>query len=194
MLCDIPSSQAWLTHLKERFAEATDLGLLNLKAAPSWQAAKLFVPANLDCSGIGAIDPQTPLRALRAGRSVEGAGWVAREDLFADAAHWLSTTLAENRDAWLVCEAGYSEVGDKVLQQRPHIVHAGRPLLHIKIAGASVEDIATVLRWGRSWRFLGVAQSGNAIADSVHPSTQGLFICDAFDGDSLVVADLGLWG
>ena len=190
MLCDIPSSQAWLTHLTQRFAEATALGLLSLNAPPSWQAAKVFVPANLDCAGVGAIDPQTPLRTLQAGSSVEGAGWVAREDLFADAARWLSTTLAADRDAWLVCEAGYSDVGDKVLQQRPHIVHGGRPLLHIKVAGASVEDIATVLRWGRSWRSLGVVQSGNAAADPFRPSTQGLFICDAFDGDSLVVTDL----
>lgn len=190
MLCDISSSQVWQEHLMRRLAEASALGLLDSKATPSWQAAKVFVLENLDCAGICAIDPQTPLRALQAGSLVEGAGWIAREDLFSDAARWLSTTLAADCDARLVCEAGYSDVGDKVLQQRPHIVHGSRPLLHIKIAGASVEDIATVLRWGRSWRSLGVVQLGSAAADPFCPSTQGLFICDAFDGDSLVVADL----
>lgn len=189
MFCDISSYQMWQTHLTRRAAEAIALDFIDSNISLSWQGAKVFVPTNLDCKSISVIDPQTSLRILQAGSSVEREVWVTREDLFTDAARWLSKSFAADPDAWLVCEAGYAEVGDKVLQQRPHIMHGTRPLLHIKIGGSSVEDIATTLRWGRSWRSLGVVQPGNVAVNPFRPSTQGLFFCDAFDGDSLVVAD-----
>lgn len=190
MLCDISSSPAWLAHLTQRFAEATDLGLLDPKAVPSWQTAKVFVPTHLDCTSLSEIEPQRSLRSLGLDSVVEGAGWVLREDLFAEAGRWLCTAYAAGSEVWLVCEAGYSNAGDKVLQQRPHVMQAGRPLLRIEVGSANIDEVATVLRWGRSSRSLGAVMSGDGACLAFRPAMRGLFICDAFDGDSLIVASL----
>ena len=190
MLCDTPLSPAWLTHLTQRFTEATDLGLLDPKAVPSWQTARVFVPTHLDCTSLSEIEPQRSLRSLGPDSVVEGIGWVLREDLFSEAGRWLCTAYANGSEAWLVCEAGYSNSSDMVLQQRPHVVHGGRPLLRINVGSANIDDVATVLRWGRSSRSLGTVMSGDGACLPFRPALRGLFICDAFDGDSLIVASL----
>ena len=103
----------------------------------------------------------------------------------------LRTAYANGSEAWLICEAGYSKSGDKVLQQRPHIMHGGRPLLRINVGSANIDEVATALRWGRSSRSLGTVMSGDGACLPFQPAMRGLFICDAFDGDSLIVASLG---
>ena len=139
---------------------------------------------------LGAIEPQHPLRSLEPDSAVKGVGWLSREDLFAEAGRWLCTTYVAGSEAWLVCEAGYSNSGDKVLQQRPHVMHGGHPLLRIEVGGANIDEVATVLRWGRSWRSLGLVLSGDGACLPFRPVMRGLFICDAFDGDSLIVTSL----
>jgi len=191
MLLEIPLSGAWSTHLEQRWTEAVEARLLSPGAMRSWKDARVFAPNETDRRALDASAPQQSLRLLLSQSPAEGAGWIPREDLIGEAASWLCATFAAIGGAWLFCEAGHSELGDKVLQQRSHVVHEGRPLLRTRITGTNSEDVGTVLRWGRSRRSLGVALSGQDSSLAFTPVERGWFICDAFDGDSLSVVPVG---
>jgi hypothetical protein len=132
------------------------------------------------------------LRAIVKENPPPTSEWVRRSDLFGQAADWLLEAFQEAPRAELYCEAGLSKVGDRSLNDLPHIVHRERPLLHVKIASADPQLLVKMLRRGRSpWRFLGaVASKGSADRASSVSTSAMLFICDAFEVDSLIVVSL----
>lgn len=189
MLCKIPSSDSWSAHLRRRQVEAVEVRLLESEAILSWSNARVFVPSQIDCAVLNDSRPEQPLRSLYPETRAKAVGWVRRNDLYWETADWLCKTYAAG-EACLFCEAGYSKLGDKSLQQLPFIAYDGRPILRIQLTGRLVDEVATVLRRGRSWRFLGIVLSEAIAPLSLIPATQGLFVCDAFDGDSLIVVDI----
>lgn len=190
MLRDISPFTTWRQHLQARLIQANELGLLHVANLDRWRGGNVFVPSQLAGGDIGSIDPRTALSNVRVDSAVDNVGWKERPDLFDEAARWIRLSFPKDCDAWLICEGGYSAVGDKVLEKRNHIVHGGRPLLLAKISEAESDELATVLRWGRSWRSLVVATSGPISRLPIEPSASSFFLCDAFDGDSLIVARL----
>jgi hypothetical protein len=150
----------------------------------------LFERESINQVDFANSDPGDALRVLLR-EPTPAAGWVRRSDLCEEAAEWLHTTYEGKPCAQLFCEAGLSEVGDAHLSKKPHIIVEGRPLLNTRVGVDDVQLVAQILRWGRGLRFLGVVVSN--LAPSIGrfvPASEGLFICDAYDGDSFVVMSL----
>jgi hypothetical protein len=189
MLRDIPRSNIWAAHLMQRFNEAKeDVGLVSAGVVLSPQSAEVFVPEEISPEDFTKSSPHESLRSLLKHEYPTKSGWVRRNDMFEEVAEWLHATC-NNSNAQLFCEAGLSKLGDPVLSNRPHVVHQGKPLLRTEIGEDSIEVVATVLRWGRGLRFLGVVPSGSSQPiDSFALASKGLFLCDAYDNDSLIVA------
>src|SRR5690348_15903886 len=135
MQCDVSALPTRQLHLRQRLAAASAAGLISSECK-TCGAARAFVPEIVECAALVELDPQTPLSQLAREIVPDERGWVARDDLFNEVARWLGATFSANEYAWLVCEAGSSEAGDKVLEQRPHILLKGRPYLRIKVGAA----------------------------------------------------------
>jgi len=192
MLVTMPPASDWISHLSHRFDEAVAIDLVVPTAALSVESARVFVPNSLGQGRIGLSHPNHTLREVCGGDEPQGQGWVRREDLHAEAAAWLCEHCDDQRATVLVCGAGLTEVGDEWLENHPHVIHGGRPFLQVPLRSSEAEMVSTTLRWGRSWAgFLGiVSSSGEAGLPVTLPVGRGLFLCDAFDGDSLIVAGL----
>lgn len=185
MICRTPQTPPWVTHLYERVAEANEIGLLEKRDELVLQSSIVFFPDAMESELINNINPACSIRDIQG--SGTSRGWVKRDDLFEEAAMWICKNYCASERAELFCEAGYSKLGDKVLQKRPHIIFDGNPLLNQKLLRTSSSTIAQTLRWARSWRLLGVVAE-NTIDDGFDGSNvdRQLFICDAFDGDSVI--------
>ena len=190
MICNIPQTETWISHLSDRANEAKELGLLAGNDELTLSSTVVFYPDGIEEGSMGKVQPDCPIREIQG--IDKSPGWVKRDDLFDEAALWICEKYCSSERVELFCEAGYSEIGDKVLESRQHVIYGEKPLLNQKLSKTSSEVIAQTLRWGRSWRLLGV------VADM--PSNQGfdginenhlLFICDALDGDSILAAEIG---
>jgi hypothetical protein len=193
MLISLPSTKDWMSHLRHRLDEAIEIQLIASTAVPFVESARVIVPSHIDLNTVAGSDPRQSLHELLGDEAPSDAGWVKREDLFKAAAEWLCRRFKDQDGALLVCGAGLARVGDVWLDSRPHIVHGGRPFLHTRVQLAAVDRVSTTLRWGRSWEgFLGLIVSPDPpTATACLPAALGLFIFDAFDGDSLAVVSLG---
>jgi len=191
MLARMPASESWLFHVRTRFAAAVEIQLVAGNSALVEESARVFVPDLAGPTNIQTALPDQSLRSLVGKRLPTSSGWIRRDDLFQEAATWLCGLFESHVTMQLICEAGYQHIGDPVLAARPHIVLGGRPFLAISLEGADTSDVASVLRWGRSWRFLGIVAGTGGPADArFAPRSQNLFLCDAFDADSLLVVSL----
>lgn len=189
MICNVSQIKSWVSHLASRAEEARGIGLLSHDDDLILLSAIVFVPDGMCERSLETIQPSCSLRdAQGLGLS---PGWMRREDLFDDAAKWILAEYSNLDKVELFCEAGYSKQGDKILESRQHIILRDAPILNQKLSGASFEAIAKTLRWGRSWRLLGVIadmSSGSAFEGS--DIERLLFICDAFDGDSILLVEI----
>ncbi|WP_211288384.1 hypothetical protein, partial [Xanthomonas theicola] len=154
----------------------------------------VFAPGKFSNNDNLSADPDAKLSEITDATNAPQTGWVRRHDLLDEIARWLCDFESnDQRSIWLMCEAGYSKVGDPILEKRPHIFMGNRPFLVIDIEAGHHETLSTVLRWGRSDRFLGVLQEGD-MPESPTPASRGFFLCDAFDGDSLILSEFSLTG
>jgi len=187
---NIPQNDAWISHLSGRMNEAKELGLLAGNDELTLPSAVVFCPSGIGDVLNSEVKPNCPIREIQG--IEKSPGWVKRDDLFGEAALWICEKYCSSKQVELFCEAGYSEVGDKVLESRQHIIIGEKPFLNQKISKASSEIISQTLRWGRSWRLLGVVAdiSSNQASEGVN-ERHLLFICDAFDGDSIIVTEIG---
>jgi hypothetical protein len=196
MRVSLPRSDPWTSHLARRWNEAIELGLSTAETPlPRCERATIFVPREVDTRTLAASHPRQSLRSLLKA-SPPSSEWVRREDLFGEAADWLHEEFQSDSRAELYCEAGLSRAGDRSLIDLPHVVHQASPLLYLNISATNSKVIVDILRRGRSpLRFLGVVvlNYGNAhqaprmlFADN----SAVLFMCDALDGDSLIVVAL----
>ena len=190
MLVPIPDNKEWSDHVALRFSEASEIALVDSGSALVPHSSKVFLPSGLKSMGLADVAPTTPLRTLTENCDLEEGTWIERPDLFGDAAEWLCEKYGGDPEAWLFCEAGYSRLGDKGLAEVAHIAREGRPFLLTRLAEATPHDVATLLRWARSWRMIGLISSG---WDASHHQlgSSGLFVCDTLDCDSLIVTPFG---
>jgi hypothetical protein len=185
MIINFSPPDAWLMHLKERVRTARELGLLNtLDEVELQQNITCFLPDGFAEKTLKNIDPTCSLRELMSDERSHKSGWLERSDLFDEASSWLKNEYG-NDSRVLLCEAGFSKVGDKVLESRPHIILKGEPILYLRLRDADASHIARLLRWARSLRVLGVVAElkNNNFEEGFF---RVLFMCDIFDGDSLV--------
>ena len=189
MLLDMPATTEWNQHFKERLEAAMDIGLVSSTVPHIPASTRVFVPNSITSEALTCIKPSEQLKVLL-NKSVEsGTTWASRDDLFDDAAAWLRESFRKTRGAWIYCEAGYSEGGDRSLSERPHIIVNGKPFLSSPIAGRSIPELATLMRWARGPRLLGAVWVSGLDLPRFEPLTRGYFICDAFDGDTVMLAD-----
>lgn len=189
MICNIPRKEAWVSHLISRAEEARGIGLLANSDKLALSSAAVFFPDGIDKKLLWMAQPNSPLREIRG--TEKPPGWVKRDDSFDDAAKWILYKYSSLDKAELFCEAGYSKQGDKILESRQHIIIGDAPFLNLNLSEANSEMTAQTLRWSRSWRMLGIVAdtSGNrTLIDS--DTNRRLFICDVFDGDSILVVEL----
>lgn len=190
MLKMIPNSDNWNKHIALRFAEAKEIGLFAPSAAMP-QNSFVFAPDDIDIHSISdAKADQIALRDLAG--EVERPPkdeWVLRHDLFEEASAWLVEECLRSGFNRVVCQAGYQQVGDKVLDARDHILWNGVPLYCAEVDKSEVAALTTMLRQGRTWRMLGAAIKWDN-SKPYSPSQNGIFFCDIFDGDSLIVASV----
>jgi hypothetical protein len=184
---DLSSHQDWADHVSDRFSAAIEIGLYDAHTKLVNSSAITFLPLTLT-SPDGLPNPNCALRQI-CGDKLPAHGWIPRHDLFSPVAEWLKDRYA---DGCMLCEAGYSRIGDAILKTRAHVIHAGRPFLMLSLVDAQSDTVATVLRWGRGSRLLGACISSRCPADMSPglPLHNGLFLCDALDGDSIVAVEV----
>ncbi len=175
----------WMAHVRERWTEALRVLPLKAGAALAEDDAVTFLPSEMAAQH---ARPSQPLAELSGEEREERGGWLKRRDLFEAAADWLKTRFSTDLSAAVICLAGYSRLGDKSLEHKRHIDFQGAPILVAPIHATSVEDLARTLRWGRSWQVLGAVVRGDLT--SINQTSNVLFICDALDGDSLILTPL----
>lgn len=179
----MPQNEAWISHLLSRIENAREGGLLSKNDELDFSRAAIFFTDSHLPEG---ISPSTPIREVLGGE--KGNGWIKRDDFFDEVAEWILKNYSILDEGELICEAGYSQKGDKVLQSRQHIIYRDKPFLYQKLKGASPETLAGLLRMGRSWRLLGiVAEKSGRQEFNDKNMKRHLFLCDAFDGDSILV-------
>ncbi len=183
MQVSVPDSEDWVNHVDRRVADAKQIGLLDPQVV-SEKDACLFVPDHVVLGRVTVSRPEWSLRTLLDQTPQPGAGWVRRDDLFDEAAEWLVRLCRNSPSAWLVCEAGFARLGDPGLAGEPWVAHRGSPFYAVEIARIATGALAVQMRKARSRRFLGVVPA--AWTEPLLPADQGLFLCDAFDIDSLM--------
>lgn len=175
----------WMEHVQERWAEAVCVLPLRADATIAENEAMIFLPSEVV---LHDICPSQSLAELSDKKREAIGGWSKRSDLFEVAAGWLKEQFSTDASATVICLAGYSRLGDKSLGNKRHFEFKGQPILVAPIHSTSVEDIATTLRWGRSWQLLGAVVRGDL--SIIKQTSNVLFICDALDGDSIILVPL----
>jgi hypothetical protein len=184
MIVNLLTTDVWLKHLKERVSAARELGLLNTFDEVEFQQNIICVlPDGFPENSLKNIDLTCSLLELMSPEGTYKSGWIERSDLFNEASSWLKKEYGYDSRI-LLCEAGFSKVGDKVLESMPYIILKGEPILYLHLRDAEAAHIVQLLRWARSLRVLGVVADlkNNNFEEG---SSRVLFICDIFDGDSL---------
>jgi len=192
MLVNCPATEAWRKHIFIRFMEAIDCGLFSHNSTFRG-AAKVFIPEDFNKNLFMISDPYGVfIRDLYYKYSnVDFNKWVLRPDLFEETSLWLYKEAIRKNYNWIFCQAGYLEMGDRVLETRQHIILSGRPFYSMQTSKASVSSLTTMLRRGRSWQLFGGMMRWND-TEPFRSSEGGLFFCDAFDGDSMLVVNIGI--
>ncbi len=190
MISNLPNTEIWMAHLNNRIEEAKNIGLIDnndLKIINS----NLFIPNSVDKERLNLVTPDFSIRKLEDDKLK--SGWNKRRDMFNEVSIWIIDTYKHQDKVRLFCEAGYSEIGDKVLEKRPHINYHGNPILFLDISSSNAESISNILRWGRSSHLLGIIADINALPISdTNKVRDFLFLCDVFDNDSIIVSSIQL--
>jgi hypothetical protein len=182
MLMPLPKTTPWKQHIEKRVVDAKALGLLSGNHHLIFEQSVCFIPDVLSENSLGEITPATSIRNLKKNTHPSN-DWIEREDMFDEAAEWLRTTYVQPLNT-LICEAGFSKQGDKVLNQRQHFILGDTPILWVRLNTSGSPDIARMLRWARSLRLIGII-ANLTTKGSMNINDPQLFICDVFDGDSL---------
>jgi hypothetical protein len=186
VLAQLPASDAWIAHLRQRIDWAKEIYLLDPLAQPATKLARIFLPSAANAE---AIRPDDALWSVL-GAAVPNKGWVRKPDLYQEAADWLLTEYQNEPGKLVLCEAGMAKLGDAHLNDKPYVAFRDRPYYLLPIDGADPSFLAKVMSWGRMWqRFLGVVVETSPTAPSFEFS-RGLFLCDGLDGDSLIVTPI----
>lgn len=182
-ILSLSGNEAWLEHLRLRLGQAADLKLLHPQKCQVLSSPFVLVPAGAACDVLTTTGPMQSLPATAIAEPVK-SGWIKRDDLMGEAAGWLKSDATFG---FLVAESGWSKPGDATLRHREHIQIGEAVFITANIKETSREDIATILRKSRSDRIISV------VFDSFNPdelNRERVFLCDAFDCDSIIVCPL----
>jgi len=177
----------WSEHVRARWQEAQGVLPQVDREEINVDRARVFAPEHVS---MDLARPSQPLSDFRAKVRTQASSWTKRPDTFGAVADWIRSQYATDANYAVVCVAGYSAIGDKSLEGRRHIQIGGSPLLVAPIQLTQQDELARTLRWGRSRTFLGVVCRASKDFGSV--LTNELFLCDAFDCDSLVIVPISL--
>lgn len=191
MLIKIPNDEPWINHLKSRVLDAKHIGILEEYVQIHLDEAMFFFPHVSDLSVQRIISVDTPLRSVLPYESIPNNVWVPRKDMIAEATQWIKEYSSELSGTWLFTEAGWSEAGDKILEQYDHIVSNSRPIFYVNINSKKEEEIQTIIRKSRSLRLLGVLTSNLVNPKQSLPLFDGYLLTDALQGDSIMLAPVG---
>lgn len=182
MICDIMPHESWVSHAKERFAEAGDVGLVVDQQRP-WSTASAFFPNEFNCDNVSRTNPDHPLREITGDTVIEKNKWVLRPDLMTDIAKWLCLRYTGKI---LFMEAGYAKIGDPHLFGKEYKIYRDNIFLYSRISRDNDQHIAKIIRQSRSFRILSIIVDDYDI-DVKCPISHGAFLCDALDGDSMII-------
>lgn len=187
-LYDISENKRWRRHIYKRINEAVDIGLIR-DIERSNLRFNIFLNGKYNESYLDILDPEESI-SIYVNDSCNKKGWVLRDDLFPDIAQWIFDNNCFVR-CFLTCEAGYSKLGDKSIindKNLGKIIYNNKNLFfNINICKSTIDNILYILRAGRSYRVLSIIHDGN---DSCIPVSSGYFLCDAFDGDTLIISKM----
>ncbi|WP_152987211.1 hypothetical protein [Pseudomonas sp. TTU2014-080ASC] len=183
------TSAAWTDHILERISAAEGIGLLASSDKLKLDQAIIIFPDNADFSLIAKSNPGDSINELLDIRQDVSGKWVERVECLEDAARLIQDLCAEKKQAFMLCEAGYSKVGDKFLENHDYTLLAGNPIFLADIRKATPIEIAKTLRAGRSTRILGVIKSEVSNRENLKGRKE-FFLCDALDGDSIIICPL----
>lgn len=181
-------SEAWKEHVLERISAAEDIGLIESSDRIDFDQAVIFFPEAAEESSIAASTPHTTINEILSVSRAPGK-WTERIECLEEAVQAIKDLCNEQRQYFLLCEAGYIKAGDKVLEKYRHILLGDSPILFIGIHSDSAHEIAKVLKAGRSQRILG-AIKGEVVDETNLIGKNRFFFCDALDGDSVLICPI----
>ncbi len=172
----------WAQHLASRWDEAKQVLPIPANASLKSSNAQAVLPVDPDLrSTILSGDPLATLPGYLH-QLPRPSGWHRHEELIDSVALALLDRF-HGSALTLLCEGGYSRVGDAYLVAKRHLTYEGLVLYDFLFDGtANAEQLAAVLRSGLSFRFVGCIVSKVELPTTA-PS--GFFLCDFLGGDTL---------
>jgi len=187
MFISIPPTKVWHEHLAERFREAIDSKIIADHLTMDLSNAFYFAPKGVSLEDIKGSRPDSSLRELLNMRPEHGR-WIEREDLYPEAAQWMHD-FSLNKNLSLVCIAGFLEA-DEMPSGGGHFLYNGHVLSKLNLQEVGAPELTVILRKSFSWQLIGaIVDTFNG--EQFEPISEGYFICDCLDKDSLAVIPLG---
>ncbi|MEE4719033.1 hypothetical protein [Pseudomonas viridiflava] len=176
-------SSSWSDHLKDRIVDAFKIGMINSSDWLEQAAATVLLP-KVTQDIRGALQPETSVRNVIGDSHVAGQ-WIERPDLLPNASSVVSNSYG-GISHYLICEAGYSKVGDKSLSRFESFSHEGSPFIYVEITGSNCLEVEVLLKAARGFRLLGLILEASCVRDDFG-GRKIAFLCDALDGDSIII-------
>lgn len=180
------TSKAWEKHLLKRVFEAEKLGLLEADDNVDIGLGIVIFPEEVDGSSISLATPSTSVNDLLTVQKSRNGKWVERIECLDISAEHIKRLSSGLNNVFMFCEAGFMKADDKALNRFGCLLIDDIPILYLDVLENVSIAIARTLRAGRSLRILGVVKNEVFKAEEFRGSTM-LFLCDALDGDSLII-------
>lgn len=176
-------ASGWSEHLKKRIFDAIEIGMIDRSTWLEPHVATVLLPKSAPNTR-NKIQPETSISDV-VGDSNAGEQWIKRLDLLPDASSVICK-LSRELCRYLICEAGYSKVGDRSLSRFKNFSHGGSPFIYTKITHGNSVEVEALLKAARSFRLLGlISETDYAPID--FKGRNIAFLCDALDGDSIII-------
>lgn len=184
MLQSIEGQFVWEEYVSSRLSHAVAEGFIRAGAKIIDRTAFLVLPDGVREVDLSKFSPEAPMREVLGTNTNTYSGWLPRPDAFSEAARETLRYSTVSGD-YFYFEAGYGRKGDKYLESFKDIIFDDLTIVCINTRTISSDILAERMRKGRSWRFMGVItyEHCNVIPLS---SLSGHFVCDAFDGDTVL--------
>lgn len=176
-------SSSWPDYLKNRIADAVEIGMVDSSDWLQQAAATVLLPKEAQ-DNRDAIQPETSVRTVIGGSHAAGL-WIERPDLLPYASSVISKSYG-GLSRYLICEAGYSRVGDKSLSRFGSFSHEGLPFIYVEIKEDNYKEVELLLKAARSFRLLGLTLE-RACVPADFGGRRIAFLCDALDCDSIII-------
>ena len=181
------TSQLWASHLRLRLSQAQSITLISQSAHIDLSSMRVVTPAGMSEDRLEAENPDRSLGSTISSARPTRGEWLARPDLFDVVSITLLELYSREYDR-IYAEPGYAKRGDPAADNAQHVVHGDLVWGFVDLALVSPDHLASRLRKWRSNRLLAVMAPHGVFPAGGFSS--GLFVVDAFDGDSACFARL----